>query len=80
MNVSSVLFLAVLNIPIYFALGRVFFGSWRGFYKALGFFVQPDFVSALRGQHVEDQWSSLVLSFYLGLNLLLLYFQYMMLA
>lgn len=56
---------AIIAIPIYIGIGRLFFDSWDDFLDSLRLLYQPQWLSALRGEWHEDNWVSLKLLLYL---------------
>ena len=62
MAIAGWAILAALNVPIYVFLRRFFFKDWEDLVEAIGFWFQPDFFSAMRGEWGKDVW----LSFKLG--------------
>lgn len=57
MNTTLLIILAVVNIPVYLYLGKLFFGDWAGFWEVVRFWFTPDIISAFRGEYWED-WSA----------------------
>ena len=53
--------LGILNIPVYLLLGKSFFDSWSGFFECLRFWLTPDWISVLRGESIDDWWSTVKL-------------------
>ncbi len=53
--------LAVANIPVYIAIGRVLFGDWEAFFEALKMAARPDLWSALLGEYWDDLWAEIKL-------------------
>lgn len=51
--------LAVANIPIYWIMFRAFYNDGYDFGDALGYLVQPDIISLMRGEFTEDFYQSL---------------------
>ncbi|MFH0963679.1 MAG: hypothetical protein V2A58_06665 [Planctomycetota bacterium] len=72
--------LAVVNAPLYWALGKTFFGGWEGFTEALRFYFTPDWWSAMRGEFWEDRWESLKLFVFLVLCVLAVAVEYALIA
>ena len=58
MNITLIAILAVLNTPVYFFLGRSFFGDWDGVWEAVKFWLTPDIISIFRGEYFDDWWES----------------------
>ncbi len=46
------------GLPVILMVGRIFFGSWAGFFDSLRFLLIPDLISLLRGQWNEDAWAT----------------------
>jgi hypothetical protein len=46
--------LFALNIPLFFAMGRWYFGNLLGFWKSAQYLFIPDLVSLCRGQFWKD--------------------------
>ena len=47
--------IAVLNIPLYFLLGKSFFGGWQGLFESIVAIITPDVRSALSGNYQEHR-------------------------
>ena len=76
MGLTGWIILVIVNIPVYFGLGRLFFRTWGDFVEAVCFCNTPDIFSAFRGQYYEDRWASLKMTCWLLLCLLTLYGEY----
>lgn len=50
---------ALIAIPLYIGVARIFFDGWSDFLESLRFIYQPQWLSALRGEFYEDGWASL---------------------
>lgn len=48
--------LVIVNIPVYIALGWVFFRTWDDFWVAIEYWATPDIVSLWFGKYWEDWW------------------------
>ena len=57
MNITLLIILVVLNIPLYIFLGWVFFDNWGNFLQLLKFWFTPDIISAFKGEYWEDIWA-----------------------
>ena len=55
------------GLPAILMVGKLFFGSWSGFFESLRFLLMPDVVSILRGEWGEDQWATAKLFLFLAL-------------
>ena len=53
--------LAIINIPLYLILGRLFFDDLAGFFECVGFWLTPDWISVLRGEWADDWWGTMKL-------------------
>jgi hypothetical protein len=51
--------MGVLNIPLIFLWGKMFFTDWAGFREALGYLITPDWISFWRGEGVDDWWATM---------------------
>lgn len=59
MNAKFWIVLSVINIPVYFLVGKfLFFSSWDDFFKSFGFILKPWWFSAWNGEFWEDWWES----------------------
>lgn len=76
MLVARIIFLIVINIPVFLIVGRVFFDSWEGFFKALWFCAKPDFMSLFDGTYWEDHWNELKFSLFLIVCGIIVYGEY----
>ncbi len=56
---------AILSLPVYWFVGRLFFESWQDFLEHLRFWFQPIWLSALRGEFHEDMWAQVKFLLYL---------------
>lgn len=68
------LILLLCGLPFMLMLGKLLFGSWQGFWEAWRFTLTPDIFSILRGEGLEDAWSTLKLLVFLLLCAAALYF------
>ncbi|MBX7259597.1 MAG: hypothetical protein K1Y02_24780 [Candidatus Hydrogenedentes bacterium] len=53
--------LIVVNVPVYFGLGKLLFGNWENFDEAVRFLFTPDVFSWIRGEGIEDWWAEMKL-------------------
>ena len=58
----------VLGLPFILMMGKLFFGSWAGFFECLRFLLTPDIVSILRGEWGTDQWGTAKLLLFLAIT------------
>jgi hypothetical protein len=54
-----------LAIPFYFMTANLFFDGWDDFLENLRYLYQPWWLSALRGEYYEDQWSGVKMLFFI---------------
>lgn len=54
MNVTLLVVLVVVNAPLYWVLGKLFFGSWEVFWECVKFWFKPDILSWFDGTYWED--------------------------
>ncbi len=54
MNITLLIILIVVNIPLYLGVGKVIFGGWEEFLEALKFWIKPDWLSWFQGEGWED--------------------------
>ena len=56
MDGASIAFItmAVVNIPLFIFIGKLFFGCWGDFWDAIVFWFTPDTYSMLTGNLTED--------------------------
>lgn len=73
---KTIITLSIVNIPLYFYMGKLFFSDWQGFLETLRFFYQPIWLSALRGEGYEDFGQSLKLLWFLLSSLCLIQLQF----
>ena len=59
--------LSVLGLPFILVMGKLFFGSWGGFFDSIRYLLMPDIVSMLRGEWGEDTWASFKLLLFIAL-------------
>ena len=55
----SYLTLTILNLPIIFIIGKIFFKDIEGLLTSIRFIIVPDLLSAIRGEFWDDWWESL---------------------
>lgn len=65
-NVSLVILLAVVNIPLYWCLYRALFTDVDELADAIKFWITPEIFSAFRGEYVDDIWAELKLFLLVG--------------
>ncbi len=65
--VREYLTVLMYGLPILLMVGRLFFGSWAGFFECLRFLLMPDLVSLLRGEWGADQWATFKLFVFIAL-------------
>ena len=65
MNVTLLVVLGVVNIPLYIFIGKLFFSDWDDFGEAIRFWFTPDLWSAFRGEYWEDWLAELKLGLFL---------------
>lgn len=75
-RISLVAVLTLLNIPVYFFLGKKFFGSWDEFIETIQWTFKPNFFSFLEGQYWEDKCNSWVMGLFEGACALIVFIQY----
>ncbi|HNW93586.1 MAG TPA: hypothetical protein PKM88_11815 [bacterium] len=51
--------LAVLNLPVYGYILRLFFDDHDEIKESLRYVLMPDIISALRGEYWQDRWATL---------------------
>ena len=56
--------LVIANIPVYIAIGWIFFRTWGDFWAAIEFWTTPDDVSLMFGEYWEDFWAEVKLFFW----------------
>jgi len=66
-NWHILVIVAVVSLPVYWLLGRLFFDDWRDFLDHLRLWYQPFWLSALRGEFNEDMWAQVKLLLFLGI-------------
>jgi hypothetical protein len=58
--------LIVVDIPIFFLLGKVIFGSWAGFVECIYYEMVPDIWSLIKGDYHADFVAELKLSLWIA--------------
>jgi len=58
-NSISYFNLSLINLPIFFLIGKVFFKNLEGLLTSIHFLITPDLLSAIRGEFLDDWWESL---------------------
>jgi hypothetical protein len=56
-KIGLLIFLGVVNLPVYWFLGKVFFGDLATFWELLKTSMVPDLISMFRGKYWED-WAA----------------------
>ena len=65
-NSKLLLILMIINLPLYYYIGKRFYDSWADFTDALRYLFQPGWLSAMRGEFSEDFWETLKLYCYVA--------------
>jgi hypothetical protein len=65
LNITLLVILIVLNVPLYFLLGRSFFGGWEGLLQSVWAILEPPIVSAMSGNYWEHRIGRFTLLLYL---------------
>ncbi len=58
--------LGIVNIPVYFGLGWVFFKGWEDFWESVRFFLTPDIFSLFNGEYWDDWWGEMKLGLWIA--------------
>jgi hypothetical protein len=64
MNITLLIILAVLNVPLFWLLAKSFFGDWEGFRDAIIAMIVPGIVSAAAGKHDDHRIGRFTLMMY----------------
>lgn len=66
MDGASIAFItmAVVDIPLFVFIGKLFFGCWSDFWEAIWFWFKPDMWSAIDGSLTEDWLAEAKLAFF----------------
>ena len=75
-TIITIVILAVLNIPIYILIGKVFFGDFAGFLTALKFWFTPDVFSLFKGRYWDDTMAEMKLGVFIFVCGLCVYGEY----
>jgi hypothetical protein len=65
MSSTGWIILLIVNIPVYFGLGWVFFKTLDDFWEAIKFWLTPDLISLFKGEYWTDRWSELKLGLWI---------------
>ena len=65
MNMTLLAVLAVLNLPLFFYFGKMFFGSWDGLFESIVDIVRPQLYQALTADPNDPQPTKFTLFLYL---------------
>ena len=67
MDGASIAFIAmaVVDIPLFIFIGKLFFGCWGDFWDAIVFWFTPDILSAFCGEYWDDIWAECKLGFFI---------------
>jgi hypothetical protein len=76
MHIAQIVFLIVLDIPLFILVGRVFFHDWAGFFEAVWFWFKPDLWSAFDGTYWLDQWNELKVFLFIAICGIMVYSEY----
>ncbi|RME82662.1 MAG: hypothetical protein D6785_07610 [Planctomycetota bacterium] len=68
--------LAILNIPLYHFLVKIFFGDYSGLANAIRFLLTPQIFSAFKGEFWDDWWEEIKLFFAILIIFFILTFEY----
>jgi hypothetical protein len=71
---------AAIGVGVFIAalFFKLIFGDFQGFVECIRYWFQPDFVSFVRGEWMEDKWGSLKLFVWIALSVgcgILAYYQ-----
>ena len=58
--------IGLLDLPIFFLIGKFFFNDWDGLVECIVYWFTPDIVSACQGERGADFWASLKLGLFLA--------------
>ena len=72
------LILAIVNVPVYLALGRLIFQGWDGFLEALRLWSSVDWWFTLEKEWREDRWGTSKLPVFIVLCVALPVIEYLM--
>lgn len=56
--------IAIINIPLYLYIGKMFFDDWDGFIDDVKFWFTPEIISAFRGEYWNDVFAEFKLFVY----------------
>jgi hypothetical protein len=70
------LLLALINIPVYLLIGKLFFDDWEDFGECVRFWFTPEWISWLSGELGEEWWADLRLVAFIGVCSLVVYGEY----
>ncbi|MBN1901383.1 hypothetical protein JW926_08690 [Candidatus Sumerlaeota bacterium] len=57
MNTPGLIILILLNIPLYFLYGRIFFKTWDDFGEAISYLFIPSIFTTLQGEFWNRWWA-----------------------
>ncbi len=60
--------LCVCTIPLSFGLAWVIFDDLDGFVECVKYWIKPDILSWIQGEHAEDWWSEMKLFIWIALS------------
>lgn len=75
--VSWAIVLAVVNIPLYVPVGRIFFASWDDFRRAVRFRPTPGFAFLFRGEFRKEWRADLKLALFMIACAAMVYGEYL---
>ena len=67
MEIAKIIFLVVVNSPLFMLIGKLLFGDWQKFREAVRFWLTPDFISIFRGEWGDDFFAELKLGIFIAI-------------
>ena len=69
MTIRGWIILGMLNIPLYWFLGKVFFKDLDDFLESVRFWLTPNIFSAFRGEYWDDVFAEIKFMFWVGFSI-----------
>jgi len=75
MTTRGWIILAMLNIPLYWLMAKVFFKDLDDFLESVRFWFTPNIFSAFRGEYMDDLFAEMKLILWIGFSIGLVYWE-----
>jgi hypothetical protein len=76
MNYTGLVILIILNTPLYFLYGKIFFKTWDDFGEAISYLITPWIITTLQGEHWNRWYVGTKFAIWLGFCIGTVYLEY----